>query len=423
MNLILFLILINYIKPIILPLTVQKYIDEINENESIEMFHNLNFYYYIYLYIGKERKKQSYILDTGSIVTSSPCNLCKHCGKHQNGFYKIDKKNILKCKDKKCSLVKNKCKNPKTKCKFSIKYVEGSSINGVYINELIRFNYNDIPFKFPIGCTINETTAFKNQLPDGVLGIKYTKKSFISILYKLKIIKHNLFTLCFSNNGGFFSIGEIIYKSHLDDEISYIKLKNKNINIISILISNKVINVNKGRKKKYKTIIDSGTTFSSFPISIANKCFKIIKKICNKKKNKGKCGENYYDKSFGECFEFDNINDMYYAINNVFPNIIFKFENNISFVWEPKNYYIDIFENVICLGFIGLKNKFVLGINFIKGYNFIFNIKNSKIGFIKSNCDYFEEKTMNKIKMTKKKVKIIMNKMIKEIIKEIKNDL
>ena len=35
MNLILFLILINYIKPIILPLTVQKYIDEINENESI----------------------------------------------------------------------------------------------------------------------------------------------------------------------------------------------------------------------------------------------------------------------------------------------------------------------------------------------------------------------------------------------------
>jgi hypothetical protein len=30
---------------------------------------------------------------------------------------------------------------------------------------------------------------------------------------------------------------------------------------------------------------------------------------------------------------------------------------------------------------------------------------------------------MNKIKMTKKKVKIIMNKMIKEIIKEIKNDL
>ena len=56
---------------------------------------------------------------------------------------------------------------------------------------------------------------------------------------------------------------------------------------------------------------------------------------------------------------------MYYAIDNIFPNIIFNFENNISFVWEPKNYYIDIFENVICLGFIGLKNKFVLGINFI----------------------------------------------------------
>jgi hypothetical protein len=114
---------------------------------------------------------------------------------------------------------------------------------------------------------------------------------------------------------------------------------------------------------------------------------------------------------------------MYYAIDNIFPNIIFNFENDINFIWESRNYYIDIFKNVICLGFIGLKNKFVLGINFIKGYNFIFNIKKSKIGFIKSNCDYFEKKIINKIEMTKIKVKIIMNKMINEIIKEIKNDL
>ena len=141
MNLILFLILFNYIKPIILPLTAQKTIDDLNETKSSDIFHN------------------------------------------------------LKCKDKKCSLVKNKCKIKKTKCKFSIKYVEGSSINGIYINELIRFNYNDIPFEFPIGCTINETNSFKNQLPDGVLGIKYSKKSFISNLYKLKIIKYNLFKI------------------------------------------------------------------------------------------------------------------------------------------------------------------------------------------------------------------------------------
>ena len=284
MNLILFLILFNYIKPIILPLTVQKTIDDLNENESIDIFQNLNFYYYIYLYIGKERKKQSYILDTGSIITSSPCNLCKHCGKHQNGYYKINKKNIIKCQDKQCSLVKNKCKKKNTKCNFSIKYSEGSSIKGIYINELISFNYNDIPFKFPIGCTINETTSFKSQLPDGVIGLKYTKKSFISNLYKLKIIKKNLFTLCFSNNGGFFSLGEIEYKSHLNNEISYIKLKKNNINILSIEIDNNIINANEGRKKKYKTIIDSGSTFSYFPVSIAKKCYNIIKKICNKKK-------------------------------------------------------------------------------------------------------------------------------------------
>ena len=114
---------------------------------------------------------------------------------------------------------------------------------------------------------------------------------------------------------------------------------------------------------------------------------------------------------------------MYYAIDNIFPNIIFNFENNISFVWESRNYYFDISENVICLGFVGHKKEFLLGINFMKGYDFIFNIKKSKIGFIKSNCDYYEDKKLNKIKMTQKKVNIIMNKMINEIIKEIKRDL
>ena len=47
MNLILFLILFNYIKPIILPLIAQKTIDDLNETKSSDIFHNLNFLYHI----------------------------------------------------------------------------------------------------------------------------------------------------------------------------------------------------------------------------------------------------------------------------------------------------------------------------------------------------------------------------------------
>ena len=38
-------------------------------------------YYYATLYLGKKKIPQTYILDTGSPTTTSPCNKCESCGK------------------------------------------------------------------------------------------------------------------------------------------------------------------------------------------------------------------------------------------------------------------------------------------------------------------------------------------------------
>ncbi len=167
-------------------------------------------YYYTYLYIGEKEKKQSYILDTGSSVTTSPCNLCENCGKHENGLYEINKDNIIKCNDQKCSLVKNSCYNDKDDCDFNISFSEGSTIKGKFIYEKIKFGdkyKTDNFFYFPIGCTNSENHLFKSQFADGIMGLQNTENSFSSVLYNLKIIPKNIFSLFLANEGGYFSIG------------------------------------------------------------------------------------------------------------------------------------------------------------------------------------------------------------------------
>ena len=51
-------------------------------------------YYYINLFLGKEKIKQSFLLDTGSEFTSIPCKpYCYHCGQHIIHIWKLMKIN------------------------------------------------------------------------------------------------------------------------------------------------------------------------------------------------------------------------------------------------------------------------------------------------------------------------------------------
>ena len=362
--------------------------------------HNLN-YYYSYLYLGEEKKKQSYILDTGSSITTSPCNLCNSCGKHENEYYKINENNILKCNNNECSYVKNNCNIKENDCEFSINYSEGSSISGKYIKENITFGDNFLNEKlieFPIGCTNKETYLFLNQFADGIMGLQNTEKSFVSILFKKGFIKNNIFTLCFDYYDGFFSIGEILYESHLNNNISYMNIEKSNfyqVNIIDIEINGKNIHINNESNIIYNSIIDSGTTVSYFPYFIINNIINVIKDICNQEEFKNKCGYIKKIREMGECFIFKTKTEMNYAIYNIFPNITFLFQGNFTFIWEPKNYYFDNSQNEImcCFGFIGdYSNRITLGSTFIKGYDFIFNSEENKIGFVKANCSFLKGK-------------------------------
>ena len=403
-------------------------------------------YYYATLYLGKKKTPQTYILDTGSTITTSPCNKCnKNCGKHLNKYYEIDDDSkIISCSSEKCSLVSKKCSS--NQCSFHISYMEGSKLNGFFVNEDVYFETlinnkdnlnetNDIKltdkfYNIPIGCTTEETHLFKNQLADGIMGLNNNPRSFISMLYKTKVIKKDLFTLCLSQEGGYFSIGEININYHKSKDIKYLPLDmatdNYHISLNSITIDNHKIN------NKYSTFIDSGTTISYFPKNMFDEIINEVKKIWEEK---GKTyGTLKYINGIGYCVIYKDGNQFYDIIYKVWPNIILEFKN-YEFKWIPENYYFIFTKSKImhvCLGFDqDQRSKITLGTTFMHGYDIIFDKSDRKIGLVQSDCERKkrndfdkenEEKKENNEKKENKEKEIKVNETKIEVRDEKKNE-
>ena len=69
-------------------------------------------FYYTTLYVGHNRVRQTYIIDTASSIMASPCSPCSECGQHKNPLYYDIKRSHkpLKCSSKICHLT------PTTSC-------------------------------------------------------------------------------------------------------------------------------------------------------------------------------------------------------------------------------------------------------------------------------------------------------------------
>ena len=50
-----------------------------------------NNFYYTTLYISDKQIKQTYLIDTGSSIMSSPCAPCEYCGKQKNNYFDASK--------------------------------------------------------------------------------------------------------------------------------------------------------------------------------------------------------------------------------------------------------------------------------------------------------------------------------------------
>ena len=369
------------------------------------------YFYYITAFIGKEKQIQTFLLDTTSSVTTSPCNLCSSCGDHFNEYYIINQTKSLINKDtSECRILTNVFDNNKfdkdikidaNSCKF-ISTLDNEKIFGVYSNNLVSFESiipemmnetevdeyisKDNEFQMPIGCSLKETGFLMSALADGIIGLNNNAKSFISMMYRKQFIPQNLFSLCLDNEGGYLSLGNIYTKYHICPEIEYIdynptkesyEIKTEKIQIKDIEI-----------KSEYISIINSGSTITYFPEQVFNEISYAFFSICSE--YNGQCGELKRIEGYGICSDFKNTDIYLNATRYIFPLIKIKF-NNYEFIWKPKNYVLNFsFKNKIraCLGIDTEKNlnKIILGTNFMHGYDIIFDRTNFKIGFCEASC-------------------------------------
>jgi len=355
-------------------------------------------YYYTNLYIGDSKEKQGFILDTGSSITTSTCSLCKSCGRHIHRPYSIDsKKNIISCKDPECQMTSSKCED--SKCSFKITYAEGSTLEGIFLNKKIFFDINEKNnIEIPMGCTLKENNLFFKQEVNGIMGLNNNNFNFVEVMYKLGRINRNIFSLCFAQLGGVFTIGDINEKIHKSN-ISYFQMiteKNKyyKINIKSIFVNNKKLE--NGSPEENIFILDSGATISYFNNYIFEEILYKMQENCRSFNIPDICGNYKLNSILGHCFYFNSTFQLNEAIKNYWPIINFDIEG-FNYKWLPENYYFNITSNDsigACMGFNrSNKKRNTLGGSWIIGHDFIFDRENKLLGIAEADC--YQNKELN----------------------------
>ena len=340
---------------------------------------------------------------------SSPCVQSNYCGKHKTHYLDdSDKKsNVpLKCSSKVCNMVPStECNQEdenkdKKNCAFYIQKSNGDGLKGYYLSNIVYFeeaqnsaseNQKKVfrSHALPIGCTSVEYGFYKEMKADGVMGLNNEDNSFISLLYNLKIIDKNLFSLCLGSERGYMSLGEIDTTYHFSKTINYIPLVNSS-QFYTFYLNGILVGYNKDSLiTKIKGYIDTTREYTVLPKDTYKLLIKEFEDFCSSKKGKNKCGKMAYEKDLGYCADFSNKDYLLKVVKEYWPNITIQF-NNFNYVWKPINYYHYYSKGNIIKACIGFKShraeKAILGTNFMQGNDVIFDRENKSIGIVPADC-------------------------------------
>ena len=365
-------------------------------------------FYYTTLYLGDQKVRQTFIIDTGSSIMSSPCAPCSECGPHKRPFYYDvnHKHKPLKCSSRICKLLPaNVCQNKDLKflegkaCSFNVDRIR-DGIKGYYLRDIVYFetdrhlNLSILKKKvfrsyaLPVGCTTSEQGKYKELNTDGILGMSNSPKAVPNLLYSLGIVNRNLFTLCFGLRGGYMSLGEIDTTYHKSDVINYVPLLDSDIYYFVKLNTLKVENSETSAMNiPLVAKIDTGNTLSYFPSITFKAIIAQFKHYCHTGNHS--CGNFTYDEEYGYCASFPDRETLFTAIYKNWPKITLTF-GEYEYIWKPINYYYykyNLVSRKACLGFHKHKSeRVILGANFIHGHDIIFNRAAKTLGFVEADC-------------------------------------
>ena len=228
------------------------------------------------------------------------------------------------------------------------------------------------------------------------IGNSKTIPSIVDLLYKQNAISTDMFGICFGKNDGFMTIGGYNVTMH-DEPVRWAEIHSQKYNFYSIKVNMlqvdyKDVGVSKedfAVGYETGTIMDSGTSYTYLCEKAYSAMFREIEKYC---KDEEKCHGNEVNVN-GEphtCYKYDvtifpNISDFY----QTFPVVSFQVDLELVdwrpeyylFAWpeQPKSFCVGVYTNG------GGGN--VLGGNFMRGMDVIFDRTDKRIGFAHSSCD------------------------------------
>jgi hypothetical protein len=359
--------------------------------------------HFTYAWVGTPSKRVSLIVDTGSHYTAFPCKSCTNCGKHTDSYWDplaSSSSLILKC-------------NNGQKCLFSQRYTEGSSWSAYKVRDLFALGGEEYSMltkpqqwsvNFTFGCQTSETGLFRTQMENGIMGMSADPNTLPYVLYDQNRVSSTIFSLCLLQTGGVMSIGSINLNLHLKP-LQYATLTRKagyfTIHVETIFFKRSLshrtsTSSQEGEvyttrdlnepKTKYNSgkgiIIDSGTTDTFLPSSIAGKFKEIFREMT------------------GVAFTNSPITLTTEQLHS-FPTIVYRLQakhSSMNTSVEQKYVEIEFPPQHYLEPVSGQKGKYiprlylternggVIGANMMTGYDIVFDQMNLRVGFAKSHC-------------------------------------
>jgi len=381
------------------------------EYETASLFGNSESlaYYYTILLMGNPPQEQAVIVDTGSGVLNVACSNCdeNYCGHHQDEHFIIEDSDTFyapNCYEmSKCP----SCKNGQ--CRYSVHYSEGSVIEGVYVQDEIRFDTNvnnSDGFTTNFVCNTKETNMIKSQKADGILGLNNGSSIIEDAYMDNHNIDHDMFSLCIGLHGGFMNIGSA---GNSEEEIKWVPSSGHQyyLTLDQVTINGKVQQITAKSGSGGKPFLDSGTTDVYLPASIYDFLLSELKEFCQVEEN---CSGEQVTSHSDTCWKRPETlqKDDFFSR---FPKISFTFSGQ-EIEWHPREYLSGYSEGIRpadpeeadyyhCLSIQKLSRP-ILGAPFMKNYNIVFDKAASRVGFQRANCvapisEEEHQKTLEKI--------------------------
>jgi hypothetical protein len=370
--------------------------------------------HHTHMYIGSPPQRQTLIVDTGSKAMSFPCQTCKKCapccGSHASPYFDPELSTthrVTKCGS--CLLEGiSSCSLFGDQCTFSQKYTEGSSWTAMEVEDMVWMGTPDVvesleyhmgmlAIPYPFGCQTSNKGLFRKQYGDGILGLSIHDSSLIRALYLERLIPRNAFSLCFTHESGYLSLGGTLpaHTHHTDTmtmtpitrEHGYYSVEVVSLSIGDTLVISADINgdlledMNSGKG----CIFDSGTTDSFFPSSIR----KVVSAVVME--------QTRMLTDFSPAMR----RHVYtYSAFQRLPTLTIGFTNNASLTILPDHYMegvpidpstgrAEAWDKSIALTnriYLDEATGTVLGANAMYGHDILFDVQGHQIGIAPANC-------------------------------------